>query len=116
MRGAPATLAGDDLEAVAVGHGAAHQDRLQDTVGADRLGETLQLRLVEAAAWLRRVRADSHDRDFPGRAQSVDGRVVVRIVVQQGREAPPQAAPFAFAGHAAFAAESRRSISLANRI
>ena len=60
---AQASLAGD--EPVAVDR-LGDEDRLQDAVLADALGEGGQLRLVEASPGLVRVRADAVDRDVGG--------------------------------------------------
>ena len=58
FRGAPAAFAGDDLESIA---DLAHHDRLDDAVGADRLRELLQPRIVDIAARLKVVRLEAID-------------------------------------------------------
>ena len=55
LRCPPAALAGDDLEALAL---AAHDDRLHQARAADRLGQFLQLHVVEASSRLQRVGVD----------------------------------------------------------
>ena len=52
LRGAPAALAGDDLEAVA---DAADEDRLNHAVRADRLRELFEPRFVDVRARLARI-------------------------------------------------------------
>jgi hypothetical protein len=60
LRGSPAPLARDDLEAA--GGALADQDRLEHSVLADRLRQLLQLGVVEACARLGAVREDLLDR------------------------------------------------------
>src|SRR5581483_7212795 len=58
----PAPLAGDQLPAAA--RTRANDDRLDDPLGADRLRETGGRVVVEATAWLARVRVDRVDRQL----------------------------------------------------
>ena len=60
LRGAPAALAGDELEPAVVD--GPEQDRLEDAVLADGRGELLEGRLVERQARLLRVGLDAVDR------------------------------------------------------
>src|SRR5665213_2932985 len=62
LRGAPAPLAGDDLEPDR--HAWTNDDRLQHSTLADRTGEEVERGLVEMLARLRRVRVDVLDRDL----------------------------------------------------
>ena len=64
FRGTPAAFAGDDLESIA---DLAHDDRLDDAVGADRLREFLQPRIVDVAARLKVVRLEAIDVGFDRR-------------------------------------------------
>jgi hypothetical protein len=63
--GAPAALAGDDLEALA---DAPDDDRLDDAVGADRLGQLLERRLIHLGARLARVGHETVQVDLERRA------------------------------------------------
>ena len=56
--GAPAAFAGDDLKSIA---DLADHDRLDDAVGADRLRELLQARIVDVAARLKVVGLEAID-------------------------------------------------------
>ena len=85
---APAPLAGDDFVAVGLGRMPAHQDRLEDAVGADRGGEGFELVLVEPAPRLQRARLQLLDRQLARRAR----RRGLRTFAQQRREAAPEAA------------------------
>ncbi len=63
-RGAPATLARDDLEHLRLSGIGANEDRLDHALGADRLRQFFQLRFDEGAARLLRVRHDAIDCDL----------------------------------------------------
>ena len=67
LRGAPAAFAGDDLEAIA---DLADDDRLDDAVGADRLRQLLEPRVVHVAARLEVVRREAIDVDLDGRRRA----------------------------------------------
>ena len=64
LRSAPASFAGDDLEAVAI---CAHDDWLNDAVRTDRLRQLVESRFVELRARLERVGRDPVDIDFERR-------------------------------------------------
>ena len=60
LQGAPASLAGDELELVGPGH-APHDQRLDEAVLADALGELVELLRVEALPRLPLLRDDLLD-------------------------------------------------------
>ena len=72
LRGEPATLAGDELEAAT--SQAADEDGLNDTIGADAGGELFELVIGEAGAGLEGIAVDLGDGDFAGLA-GIGGRI-----------------------------------------
>src|SRR5205807_8098416 len=64
LRGAPASFAGDDLEALTVG---AYDDWFNDAVRADRLRQLVESRFAELRPRLARVGRDPVDVDFERR-------------------------------------------------
>ena len=98
LGGAPAALAGDDLEAGGIGGMRAHQDGLEDAAGADRFRELGLGRLVHAAARLERVRARGRRSAAPGRRRRAGGRGDgIGGVAHQGGEAAAEAGRFGLA-------------------
>ena len=118
LRRAPAPLAGDDLEAMAV---RTDDDRLDDASRLDRLGELGQRFLVEDAARLARMWLDARDRDHLHRAAGgralrpvANRRLLLDLAEQGGEAAAEPRGPFlreGIAAHAASAFWGRRSIS-----
>ena len=87
-------FAGDQLVA---GKSLANEQRLQDAVDSDGVGEFLQGRRIESAARLLGVRLDLGDRDLQGEA--APGAVVAQLLDvlprrNQGLEAPTQTTSF----------------------
>ena len=64
LRGAPAALAGDDLETLLVVR-RPHQDRLQNAFFLDRIGQLFELARIEKAPWLEAVRLKECNRKHP---------------------------------------------------
>ena len=75
LGGTEPPLAGDELVAV---DGLGHEDRLEDPVLDDALGERRELIGIEPLPWLVRVRADPGDRD-------VDRRRLARAALRDER-------------------------------
>ena len=115
LRRAPAPLAGDDLEAVAVGP---QQDRLKHAALGDRFGELVERLFVELHPRLARVGPDPRDFDLAnafGRLASPPASAPLR------REAPTGPCPSPLAGRSALmrpppAGASRPISSRASRI
>ena len=85
LRGAPAAFAGDDLKAIA---DLADDDRLDDAVGADRLRQLLQPRIVDMVARLEVVRLEAIDVGFDrrgARGSGASGMSALRPLPSAGR-------------------------------
>ena len=65
----PATLTGDNLVAVRLHAAGPDQDRLQDTLGADRVGQVLEILFGEAMTRLVGVGLEQRDRQVPDSAR-----------------------------------------------
>jgi hypothetical protein len=95
LRGSPAPLAGDDLEAVAVG---ADHDRLDDSALLDRGGELRQCGLVEGAPGLAGVRLNARSGDHLNAAAAAAagyGCLLGRLAEQRGQAAAEALRAFA---------------------
>ncbi len=94
LGGAESPLAGDQLVA---GEPLPNEQGLEDTVNPDRVGELLQRRRIEGAAWLLGVRFDFADRDLQREAAA--GAVVAELFDvlpgrDEGLQAPSQTSSF----------------------
>jgi len=100
--GAPATLAGDDVEAFRLRRVRTRQDRLQDAARADRVGQLVQALLRERHPGLERAGVQQIQRNLPqaggrGDVRSPGGRD--GDVAQQGRQSPAERLTGGFRGH-----------------
>jgi hypothetical protein len=98
LRGAPAPLAGDDLVGVGSLGMAAHEERLQHALLADRVGKRAQRVVIEAAARLKPSRPQQLDRDGLRRALPIMRRDILALLAEQrGKPAAEIAALAVFA-------------------
>src|SRR5712691_388181 len=120
LRGAPAPLAGDQLEIRRPVGARPHQERLDDALLADRLREPVEFGLGEHSARLKRRGPDRLDRHRTRAARIAARRAraagIARLTKERG-EATPEGWPLrAWARCVAHAAALRRSISAASRV
>ena len=91
LRRAPAALAGDDLVFVRTCRDRPHHDRLDDAAILDRLGQLLQIRIVERLSRVARVRAQElHRHRARHEALALDGAHLVPDLADQGGQSTSQ--------------------------
>src|SRR6185295_1902115 len=91
----PATLSGDDFIGVGGLGMPPYQDRLQDTLGLDRLDKRGERRLVEVLPRLEAPGIDLVGGDVLGLAQLVEVGIVLRLLAEELAQAAAEAAPAA---------------------
>src|SRR5262249_21620647 len=100
LRGAPAPLAGDDLEGVARAAHAAHHEGLDDAALADRAGELAELGVGKHAARIAWVGLDELDRHAALAARGLlRGLLVGADFADQRRETAAEPRPVSLFRH-----------------
>src|SRR6185437_14185254 len=100
LRGAPAPLAGDDLIGVGGVGMPAHEERLEDALLADRIGEGAQRVVVEPASRLEAPGAQEADRQrLAAGALPIVRRVFLALLAEERRKSASEIAPLAFFAH-----------------
>ena len=110
LRRAPAPFAGDDLEAVWLLGVTACEDRLQNALLGDRLGELSQILLANLPPRLKPARPQMFDRHCARRAFRFGAVELGAVFAEQRRKAPTQTTSFRVRRHQA-TCRSRRSTS-----
>src|SRR5271166_3683470 len=113
LRGTPPPLAGNKLEIRLFSSQRPHQQRLEDPFLSDRLSESFELRLGEAAPRLEHPRPDQLDRNATLRHRVGEG--VAIPLAEQHREAAAELTSCRAPAHRA-AVPVRRNTSAASRM
>jgi hypothetical protein len=99
LRRSPPALAGDDLECLRIVRNPAHEQRLQDPLGRNRLRQIGQLSFFHAPARLERAWPQQVNGDGARGPQPVELCIVLGVLAEQRGQAATQRRAFRFRRH-----------------